>query len=132
MFSNGRPSGRAVPKICSSKNIFLELFCFCNKFEYYNFIACVVIASAQSLEPSFHFLSPQIDLGGCPTGMYRRAHIHLSVATYIAYSYTCTQCFCGQMRWIKKIMSVTKSMKAFLTQETWTSKYIFYEHQNSL
>ena len=38
-------SGPAVPRVWNS-NYFLELYSLCNKFKYYNFIACVVIVSA--------------------------------------------------------------------------------------
>ena len=44
-YSKGRPSGPPVSRIGSS-DFLLELFSLCNKFEYYNFMACVVIVSA--------------------------------------------------------------------------------------
>ena len=44
-YFKGRLSGPAVPRFWNL-NFFLELFFLCNKFEYYNFIACVVIVSA--------------------------------------------------------------------------------------
>ena len=45
----GRLSGPAVPRIWNPNYFFRVVFSFFNIFEYYNFIACVVIVSALSL-----------------------------------------------------------------------------------